>query len=169
MPNYGNAARFLDTYPAQSPEGILIEKAREKTGLSLRGAAARCGLSYATLKNAEAGYTVPVTGKYLPYRCPPLTLAKLAAGIGLDAAELEAAGRDDAALLLQAGAGGQPELPSEPSPTAVTPHKTAFFFNDEELLERARQAAAADRRSLSNWVVVTIERALDSMEAKGAA
>jgi len=34
------------------------------------------------------------------------------------------------------------------------------FRVDEQLLERARLAAAADRRSLSNWVALTIERAL---------
>jgi predicted HicB family RNase H-like nuclease len=34
------------------------------------------------------------------------------------------------------------------------------FRLDEQLLEQARQAAAADRRSLSNWVGLVIERAL---------
>ena len=34
------------------------------------------------------------------------------------------------------------------------------FRLDEQLLERARQAAEDDRRSLSNWVGLTIERAL---------
>lgn len=36
----------------------------------------------------------------------------------------------------------------------------AHFRIDEQLLERARQAAEADRRSLSNWFALTIERAL---------
>jgi hypothetical protein len=30
----------------------------------------------------------------------------------------------------------------------------------EELYERAQQAAEADRRTLSNWLVVVVERAL---------
>ena len=34
------------------------------------------------------------------------------------------------------------------------------FRLNEQLLERARQAAEDDRRSLSNWVGLTIERAL---------
>ena len=32
---------------------------------------------------------------------------------------------------------------------------------DQETYERARQAAEADRRSLANWLAVTVERALD--------
>jgi len=35
------------------------------------------------------------------------------------------------------------------------------FRVDEQLHERARQAAAADRRSLSNWLALTIEKALE--------
>ena len=40
------------------------------------------------------------------------------------------------------------------------------FRADEQLVERARRVAAADRRSLSNWVALTIERAVDSAEAE---
>jgi len=40
------------------------------------------------------------------------------------------------------------------------------FRIDEHLHERARQAAGADRRSLSNWVALTIERAVDAAEAQ---
>lgn len=32
---------------------------------------------------------------------------------------------------------------------------------DQETYERARQAAAADRRSLANWLLVLVERALE--------
>lgn len=34
------------------------------------------------------------------------------------------------------------------------------FRVDERVLERAKKAAEADRRSLSNWVALTVERAL---------
>ena len=40
------------------------------------------------------------------------------------------------------------------------PTKWAHFRIDEETLERAKLAAAADRRSLSNWFALTVERAL---------
>jgi hypothetical protein len=35
------------------------------------------------------------------------------------------------------------------------------FRVDEQLHARARQAATADRRTLSNWLALTIERALE--------
>lgn len=34
------------------------------------------------------------------------------------------------------------------------------FRVDESVWERAKKAAEADRRSLSNWVALTVERAL---------
>ena len=40
------------------------------------------------------------------------------------------------------------------------------FRADEQLIERAQQVAKADRRSLSNWVALTIERAVDAAEAE---
>ena len=41
--------------------------------------------------------------------------------------------------------------------------KWAHVRLDEDVYERARQAAAADRRSLSNWFALTIERRLDEI------
>lgn len=43
--------------------------------------------------------------------------------------------------------------------------KWAHFRISEETYERARRAAAADRRSLSNWFALTVERALDESAA----
>ena len=48
------------------------------------------------------------------------------------------------------------------------PTRWAHFRIDEQLLERARQAAAADRRSLSNWFALTVERALDAAPGQSA-
>lgn len=39
---------------------------------------------------------------------------------------------------------------------------------EQETWERARQAAAADRRSLANWLAVLVERALED-KARGQA
>lgn len=40
---------------------------------------------------------------------------------------------------------------------------------DQETYERAREAAAADRRSLANWLTVLVERALEDERKKAAA
>jgi predicted HicB family RNase H-like nuclease len=37
----------------------------------------------------------------------------------------------------------------------------AHFRISEELRDKAKKAAAADRRSLSNWFALTVERALE--------
>jgi hypothetical protein len=42
------------------------------------------------------------------------------------------------------------------------------FRIDEQLHERARRVAAADRRSLSNWVALAVERAVEAAEAARA-
>ncbi len=42
------------------------------------------------------------------------------------------------------------------------PARWLHFRVKEELYERMREAAATDQRSISNWVVVACERALDA-------
>jgi predicted HicB family RNase H-like nuclease len=49
------------------------------------------------------------------------------------------------------------------------PSKYLSIRLDGDLRERAQAAAAADRRSLTNWVAVTIEQALDAKDKKESA
>lgn len=44
----------------------------------------------------------------------------------------------------------------------VMPTRWVHFRVDEQIYERIRSAATADRRSLSNWVAVACERALSA-------
>lgn len=46
------------------------------------------------------------------------------------------------------------------------PTKWAHFRIDEDMYERARQAAEADRRSLSNWFTLTVERRLEEIASE---
>ena len=48
----------------------------------------------------------------------------------------------------------------------VTYVPTAHFRLSEELLDQAQRAADADRRSLSNWLALTVERALSKSDPK---
>jgi len=50
---------------------------------------------------------------------------------------------------------------------SAEPKIRGLFYLNEQQMERARQAAAADRRSLSNWFAVTIERALEEIPVDG--
>jgi predicted HicB family RNase H-like nuclease len=44
------------------------------------------------------------------------------------------------------------------------PTRWVHFRVDEQIYERIRTAATADRRSLSNWIAVACERNLDAEE-----
>ena len=48
-----------------------------------------------------------------------------------------------------------------PDALGFDPVPTAHFRISDELLDRAQRAAEADRRSLSNWLAVVVERALE--------
>ena len=39
--------------------------------------------------------------------------------------------------------------------------RRVYFQVEQEVYERVREAAAADRRSLSNWLAITVERAVE--------
>jgi hypothetical protein len=44
----------------------------------------------------------------------------------------------------------------------MSARRLAHVSIDRDLYERAQEAAARDRRSLSNWLHVTVERALEN-------
>jgi uncharacterized protein (DUF1778 family) len=46
------------------------------------------------------------------------------------------------------------------------PTRWVHFRVDEQIYDRIRAAADADRRSLSNWIAVACERALSDVEPK---
>jgi predicted transcriptional regulator len=46
--------------------------------------------------------------------------------------------------------------------------RRVVFQLDQELYERVQEAADADRRSFSNWVAVTVERAVEDMSREPA-
>ena len=48
---------------------------------------------------------------------------------------------------------------------AIVSKKKVVFQIELELYERVVEAAEADRRSFSNWVALTVERALDEQDA----
>jgi transcriptional regulator with XRE-family HTH domain len=86
--------------PDPPPWGALIAAALARQGLSAREAARRAGISEGRWRQITGGYQVVSPGVYAPVRGPAATLAKMAVVAGVSAAELRAAGRDDAARLL---------------------------------------------------------------------
>jgi transcriptional regulator with XRE-family HTH domain len=92
----------MPTRPAPPPWGALITAALRQAGLSAREAARRAGLSEGRWRQITSGYQVVSAGSYAPVRGPAATLARMAAVAGITPAQLEQAGRADAAAILAA-------------------------------------------------------------------
>jgi transcriptional regulator with XRE-family HTH domain len=92
----------MPTRPAPPPWGALITAALRQAGLSAREAARRAGLSEGRWRQITSGYQVVSAGSYATVRGPAATLARMASVAGVTPAQLEQAGRADAAAVLTA-------------------------------------------------------------------
>lgn len=92
----------MTTLPTPPPEALLIRKRREEhvPHLSMREAARRAGISAPWWRMIETGIR-RVSGQDFPERGNADTLAAMALAVGVEPAELEAAGRADAAGRLE--------------------------------------------------------------------
>ena len=104
----------MDQRPEQPPEGRLLADAAERHRLSIREAARRAGLSYGRWRQITPGYQNVSPGSYAVVRAPARTLARMAGVVGVTPAQMEAAGRADAAEVMREGT-------VVPLPTAVVP------------------------------------------------
>ena len=86
--------------PDPPPWGAAITAALRRSGTSARQAARQAGISEGRWRQIASGYQVVSPGVYAPVRGPAATLARMAAVAGVSAADLQAAGREDAARLL---------------------------------------------------------------------
>ena len=93
--------------PDPPPWGALITSALRRGGMSARQAARRAGISEGRWRQISGGYQVVRPGVYASVRGPAGTLARMAAAAGVSADELRAAGRSDAALVLEGGGSEQ--------------------------------------------------------------
>ena len=79
--------------PGPPPEGILIEAARKRIGLSIRESARRAGISEGWWRQVARGYQTLSGGAWGPVQAPPETVAKMARVVQLSAAQVENEGR----------------------------------------------------------------------------
>jgi hypothetical protein len=87
--------------PDPPPWGALITAALRRVRMSARQAAPQAGISEGRWRQITSGYQVVSPGVYAPVRGPAATLARMAAVAGVTAADLRAAGREDAARMLE--------------------------------------------------------------------
>ena len=86
--------------PDPPPWGAVITDALRRSGTSARQASRQAGISEGRWRQITSGYQVVSPGVYAPVRGPAGTLARMAAVAGVSAADMQAAGREDAARLL---------------------------------------------------------------------
>ena len=87
--------------PDPPPWGAAITAALRRSRMSARQASRQAGISEGRWRQITSGYQIVSPGVYAPVRGPAATLARMAAVAGVSAADLRAAGRTDAALLLE--------------------------------------------------------------------
>jgi transcriptional regulator with XRE-family HTH domain len=94
----------MSTEPQPPADALLIRQRREAAAppMSRRQAAVKAGISPSQWSDIERGSKMAGQGTVVPIRATAETLARMARVVGATANELTAAGRSDAADLLQA-------------------------------------------------------------------
>lgn len=93
--------------PAQRPEGRLLADALKRDGRSANKAAEEAGISGTRWRHIVNGYQPVGRGQFVEVVGPASTLARMARTLDVTAAELEAAGRADAAEELRSIVAGE--------------------------------------------------------------
>lgn len=113
----------MDARPEQPPEGRLIAEALERTGMSIRKASKRAGISYGRWRQIASGVQNVSPGSFASVRAPARTLARMAAVVSVTPAGLEQAGRADAAEILRELQHETASADSSPEPSGFTPEE----------------------------------------------
>jgi hypothetical protein len=139
----------MEERPPQPAEGKLIADTLALSGMSIRRAAKRAGISYGRWRQITSGYQNVSPGSYAAVRGPALTVARMAHVVGLGPDDLHTAGREDAAVELQKiiQQGEPPE--GEPAGHAVTGLTEDEAQIVQDFVDMIRRSAAqqAERRS----------------------
>ena len=85
-------------------ESVPIEKRRAALGMSIADAAKAAGMSESRWRQITKGFQQATPETRIPVAAPARTLARMARAVGATDAELDAAGRSDAAQIMRAPA-----------------------------------------------------------------
>lgn len=142
----------MSIQPDSPADALLIRRRREaaKPQMSRRQAAARAGISASQWSDVERGSKKAGHGTVVPILATAETLARMARVVGATCDELQAAGRGDAAALLQAAERGR-----------GLRHRLSAILGLGEIT--ARELATADGQEL----MPTIAASLDAIEGSG--
>lgn len=110
----------MEVRPEQPPEGRLIAAALERSGLSIREASRRAGISYGRWRQIATGVQNVSPGQFAAVRAPAKTLAAMARAAGVTPDEMETEGqRPDAADEMRQSAAGPVQRLEDRRPRVV--------------------------------------------------
>lgn len=122
----------MDERPSPPPEGRLISEALAVTGMSIRQASRRAGISYGRWRQITTGYQTVSAGSYARVHAPAKTVARMAAVAGVTPDSLEEAGRADAAaelrVILSREASAAEAAPDPDGPLTLTEQRMVTAF-----------------------------------------
>jgi hypothetical protein len=99
----------MDSRPPQPPEGLLIAEALERSGMSIRQASKKAGISYGRWRQISSGVQNVSPGEWARVTGPAKTVARMAAVVKVTPEQMEAAGREDVAAVMRAGEAQDPD------------------------------------------------------------
>ena len=94
----------MDERPEQPPEGRLLAQALERSGMSIRQASKKAGLSYGRWRQITSGFQNVSPGSWAAVRGPAPTVARMARVVGVTPDQMAEAGREDAAAVMRENA-----------------------------------------------------------------
>ena len=137
----------MDERPSPPAEGKLIADALALSGMSIRQAAKRAGISYGRWRQITSGYQNVSPGSYATVRGPAATVARMARVVGLTPEDLHSAGREDAADALRKDIRqGEPDGPAGHVVEGLTEDEAQIVRDFVEMIRRSA-AQQAERRS----------------------
>lgn len=120
----------MNDRPDQPPEGKLIAAALERSGLSIREASKRAGISYGRWRQITTGVQHVSPGEFAAVRAPAKTLAKMALTVAVTPEQMETEGhRPDAAEVMRQQSDSRIASPSLP-PFNPPPVQRGTIFGD---------------------------------------
>ena len=127
--------------PEPPPWGVLISDALRRARISARSAAREAGISEGRWRQIAGGYQVVSSGVYAPVHGPAETVARMAAVAGVTPAQLDEAGRPDAAQVMAATS-------AAPGPSSGS--------GQQEVLDRIREMSPEQARELLATIAVQL-------------
>jgi transcriptional regulator with XRE-family HTH domain len=124
--------------PSPPPEGVLLQRAQKRSGLTVVQAAEKAGMSRSRWNQIVSGYE-SVHGTRVPFKAPADTVARMALAVGVMPAQLKEVHRGDAAKALEEIVKhAPPRVPSVASPTldAITALLNTLTPEEQEAVVR---------------------------------